>query len=366
MSEQLNISEPVIIIPAYCPDARLVKLIIEIHKLKNLPIVVIDDGSGGKYRKIFLAVEEIPNCIVYYHEKNQGKGTALKNGVRLAAQKYPENLGYVTADADGQHSAKDIVKIANSITENAEGILIGTRDFSSDNVPFRSKIGNAISSLMFYFVTWIRCKDTQTGLRGITRNNEEEFLYSEGTRYEFEMNFLINVAKKHIGIKEVPIDTIYLEENKSSHYNTIKDSFRIFTGIFKFAGSSIVSALIDLTVFTILTSGILYTSSLGIIDATIMARICSGIINFLLNQRWVFNGSKNTSEAIKYVMLFIFQMGASGFIVSRLSSKFVNLTVTKIVVDSILFFLSYFIQKHFIFKKRNKERIKVGVSKKAI
>lgn len=144
MSEQLNISEPVIIIPAYCPDARLVKLIIEIHKLKNLPIVVIDDGSGGKYRKIFLAVEEIPNCIVYYHEKNQGKGTALKNGVRLAAQKYPENLGYVTADADGQHSAKDIVKIANSITENAEGILIGTRDFSSDNVPFRSKIGNAI------------------------------------------------------------------------------------------------------------------------------------------------------------------------------------------------------------------------------
>ena len=81
MSEQLNISEPVIIIPAYCPDARLVKLIIEIHKLKNLPIVVIDDGSGGKYRKIFLAVEEIPNCIVYYHEKNQGNPQKISQSI---------------------------------------------------------------------------------------------------------------------------------------------------------------------------------------------------------------------------------------------------------------------------------------------
>lgn len=354
MSEQLNISEPVIIIPAYCPDARLLKLIIEIHKIKNLPIVVIDDGSGEKYKKIFLAVEEVPNCIVYYHKKNQGKGSALKDGIRLASEKYPESVGYVTADADGQHSAKDIVRIANSIRENKEEILIGTRDFSFDNVPLRSKIGNFISSLMFYFVTGIRCKDTQTGLRGITRKIEEEFLSSEGTRYEFEMNFLINVAKKHIRIKEVPIETIYLEENKSSHYNAIRDSFRIFTGIFKFAGSSIVSALIDLTVFFILTSGILYTSSLGIIEATIMARICSGIINFLLNQRWVFNGNKDTIEAIKYGMFFILQMGASGFIVSKLSSKFVNLTVTKMIVDSILFFLSYFIQKHFIFKKRSK------------
>lgn len=350
MSEKLKRREPIVIIPAYCPDARLLKLIVDIHTLRNLPIVVVDDGSGGKYRKVFLAVQEIPNCIVYYHKKNQGKGSALKDGVRFAAQKYPDNLGYITADADGQYSAKDIVNIANSITENKEEIIIGTRDFSSDNFPLSSKLGKAIFSFMFYFVTGIRCKDTQTGLRGITRKNEDEFLYSEGTGYEFEMNFLINIAKKHIVITEVPIETIYLGKNKSLSYSAIKDSLRIFAVIFKFAGTSIVSEIIDLTVFSILTSGMLYTSSLGIIEATIMARICSAIIHFLLNQRWVFNESKDTREVIKYGMLFIFQMLLSGFIVSKLSLKVINVTVAKILVDSVLFFLKILLKNIYIYK----------------
>lgn len=349
------IKNPIIIIPAYCPDERLLNLIIQIRKKLKSPIVIVDDGSSSKYQKIFMLAQEVPKCFVCHNEMNEGKGYSLKKGVKYALEKYPNNCGYITCDADGQHSVEDIISVAKSLIENKESLVLGVRDFSSKDVPRKSKIGNYISSLIFYLITGIRCDDTQTGLRGIQREYENIFISEEGSRYEFEMNFLISMAKKGIDFKEVIIKTIYINNNEGSHFKPIKDSLRIFSGLLKYAGSSIISSIVDLSIFTILYFTIFKEYSLGVLFSTIIARLCSGVVNFILNQRWVFNGSREFKELIKYGALFIAQMLISGLLVSLLTSIMLNATLTKVVVDCILFFISYFIQKYVVFSKNNKE-----------
>lgn len=354
---------PIIIIPAYCPDENLLKLIYEIREKSQFPVVVVDDGSGEKYNNIFILAERVNNCLIYRNKINLGKGAALKNGVKYARIKYPYNSGYITCDADGQHSVEDILAIAKVLIENRNCLILGIRDFSLANVPKKSRIGNFISSIGFYLITGTKCYDTQTGLRGIQREHEDIFLSVPGNRYEFEMNFLTTMAKMKIEIKEVKIKTIYLDENKASHYRALKDSLLIFAGLLKYIVSSLLSAVVDLALFTFLHMTIFKYINLGLLISTIVARICSGVINFALNQKWVFNGSKTLGEAIKYAILFITQMIVSGVLVTILTPILVNATLTKILVDSVLFIVSYIIQKNIIFTKKEineKKEVHIG------
>ena len=348
---------PVIIIPAYRPDERLLNLIYEIRKRANFPIVIIDDGSGDEYKNIFLISEKVNNCSISHNEYNIGKGASLKRGVRYAKMKYPDNCGYITCDADGQHSVEDIISVSKELMENKNCLILGVRDFSKDNVPKKSRIGNLTSSIFFSLITGKKCDDTQTGLRGIQREHEEIFFSTPGERYEFEMNFLTTIAKNNIKLKEVKIKTIYIEENKSSHYRAFKDSIRIFSGLLKYIFSSGISFIIDISLFTILYMTIFNNYIFGAFIATVLARIFSGIVNFLLNQRWVFNGERNYNELIKYSILFILQMLFSGLLVSIFTKIIVNATIAKLIVDFSLFIISYIIQKNLIFNNRKKNII---------
>ena len=271
---------PIIIIPAYCPDKRLIKLIKEIRNLVEFPIIVIDDGSGDKYTDIFLETKKFSNCLLYHNNINKGKGAALKNGVLYAIDKFPNNCGYITCDADGQHIPEDIIHIANVLKENPSSLILGVRDFSSNNVPARSKIGNKLSSLLLYSISGLRCNDTQTGLRGISRKYETIFLSEPGYRYDFEINFLTSMAKSNVDIKQIPIKTIYIDDNKSSHFRAIKDSITIFGGLLKYGFSSILSSAVDLSLFTFFNLTLFKFSSFSILLSTIIARLLSGVFNF--------------------------------------------------------------------------------------
>jgi len=150
----------------------------------------------------------------------------------------------------------------------------------------------------------------------------------------------------------VPIATIYLEENKSSHFNAVRDSVRIYLNILKYSISSLGSAMIDIIAFTILINLIFGKASAGILAATVVARFMSGGVNFMLNKHWVFKSENgNGIEMIKYLTLFSCQMMLSWILVTGLSNLSPHLTIIKILVDSTLFFISYQIQKKYIFNK---------------
>ena len=153
-----------VLIPAYRPDKRLIDLVASLKALEIKNIVAVNDGSGEAYREIFDAVKKL-DVVVLEHKVNLGKGAALKTGFKHLKALGDKCRGVVTADADGQHTPEDIKKLYDALKDDR--LILGTRDFSSPNVPARSKTGNRISCLAFKIITGRSCPDTQTGLRAI-------------------------------------------------------------------------------------------------------------------------------------------------------------------------------------------------------
>ena len=339
----------VILIPAYNPDDKLIKLIDDLINLK-MPIIVVNDGSEKCYDYIFSCIKNKNQVEVINHEKNKGKGVAIKTGIKYIISNYYECIGIITADSDGQHLTKDIKKISTSIIQNPNSLILGVRNFNKNNIPLRSKLGNRVTSFIFYLSTHKKCNDTQTGLRGISRKLFDKCLNIQGDRYEYEMNMLMEFARDNINFIYENINTIYINRNKSSHFNPIKDSIKIYFNILKFSLSSLMSSMVDIGIFT----GFIYFLDINItykiLIATIFSRIISGTFNFIINKLWVFS-SKNeiVRQGSKYILLFIIVMICSYLGVAFLSFLPIPIIVIKIMVDGVLFVLSYKIQNKFIF-----------------
>ena len=340
----------VVLIPSLCPDERLTTLVKSLFSLDFEHIIIIDDGSGDSYENIFRELYRL-GCVVETHEKNLGKGAALKTGIRKAIELFGEGNAYITADGDGQHLPGDIRKVADALEKNPDSLILGTRRFDTPCVPWKSRLGNRFTSLFFRLTCGFSCADTQTGLRGIPNSLEKFALEVEGERYEYEMNFLSDAAG-NVEFIPVPIETVYEDGNRKSHFRPIVDSARVYGRFLRFAGASLVGALADLSLFYLLFHMIPLPRTGAVFIATALARICSGIINFLLNRYWSFNSRKPVGgQAVRYGILFLCQMAASAVLVSLLSWAFLPEMAAKVIVDICLFFASYIIQKNWVFGK---------------
>lgn len=349
--------KPVIIIPALNPDEILINLVKRLRE-SSLPVVIINDGSKMECNDIFETLKLRFQCDILTHVKNMGKGAAIRTGIRYSLYKYPDSCGFVTADADGQHAAEDILKTAEALEKNSDSLILGSRNFNEKNIPFKSRWGNRITSFVFVISTGRRCPDTQTGLRAIPKEFADLCLSVPGDRFEYEMNMLLEFAQNRIPFVYVPIATIYLKKNKSSHFNPLRDSVRIYLNILKYSISSLGSAGIDLLSFIALINFIFGKTSAGLLAATVISRFMSGGVNFMLNKHWVFRSKKRHGiESLKYFTLFCCQMMLSWLLVAVLSNLSHHLTIIKIVTDSSLFFISYKIQKNYIFNKTRKDTV---------
>lgn len=343
-----------VIIPAFNPDETLLSLVDNLAKM-NFKIIVINDGSKKECNTIFDSLKSNYHCNICTHERNIGKGAALKTGIKFSMTSDPDCCGFVTADADGQHLPSDILKIAKLLEQNTNDIILGTRDFSNGKIPLRSYFGNRMTSFVFSLSTGKQCLDTQTGLRGIPKQFAEACLTISGNKYEYEMNMLLEMARMGVSFRYVPITTLYLEHNASSHFHPVKDSARIYFNILKYSFSSLFSAITDILLFTILADLVFETKSYSILVATVIARLISGNVNFILNKHWVFQSKNNYgSETLKYVALFCCQMVLSWLLVFSLRNFPLHITFIKSLVDSILFYFSYKIQKNLIFCSKMK------------
>ena len=194
MNERI-LTSPVVLIPAYKPDKRLENLAWELCVDRQFELVVVDDGNSDEYADLFRRLQLLPRCTVRRHSTNRGKGAALKTGVRYIKEHFPQCVGAVTADADGQHSAEDIQRVALSLQSHPTSLVLGVRDFSGADVPAKSRLGNRVTARLFRLATGVRCPDTQTGLRGIPAAAFDRYLALPGQRYELEMNHLLDCAK---------------------------------------------------------------------------------------------------------------------------------------------------------------------------
>ena len=343
----------IVVIPAYEPAEQMLALIEDFKIQTDYSIVVVNDGSGKAYDDVFAKLPK--DVVLLTHDINLGRGQALKTAFTYITEHYPSSEGIVTVDADGQHLVADTIRVCNKLLENPGALIIGARRFVG-NVPFRSRAGNKITQYVFAAASGVKLTDTQTGLRAFDVAQIPVMLALKGERYEFEMNMLLNAAENGIPILEVPIETVYIDGNSSSHFNSFRDSVKIYMSICKFVCSSLFAYGIDvaaLFLLKLLTRSIM-GQSLSLLVSVVGARIISSICNFLINKKFVFkNKQQGTNPFLKYYLLALVILCLNYTLLWLLSiALFMPLLWAKIVTELILFSLSFLGQRLFVFNRK--------------
>ncbi len=355
----------VVVIPSLEPDDKLVPYIKRLLSAGIQKIIVVNDGSSDKCNGIFNEIGSIEQCSLLTHEINRGKGAAIKTALKFYIENISGFSGIITVDADGQHSVEDVLRMCTAMDENPDSFVLGCREFG-DETPSKSLYGNRITSFAMKLFYGISLSDTQTGLRGIPNSMTEGLLTVRGTRYEYELNMLI-FAKGHcVPFVTIPIETIYFDNNSGSHYRPVIDSARIFvrvlSGLIGFSASAICAAILDISIYGIMTKAVLARLPLFwmLLIAFVTARIISSAVNFALNRRLPVSQNKNIRDTIpKYYTLVIVQMIASFLSIYLLCAHTgIDEMIIKIIVDCILGLISYQIQLRWVFCNKSTTQIR--------
>lgn len=334
----------VILIPAYEPDGKLVELIRSIRSLHDgQPIVIVDDGSGPDYEPVFDAVGRL-GCDVLVHPANRGKGAALKTGFAHIARTYRAH-DVVCADCDGQHRLADIVHVADVTGSHRGEIVLGARAFDGE-VPLRSRFGNSLTRSIFGVLTGARVGDTQTGLRGYPAWMLSWLAGIPGERFEYELEVLLAARRLGIGILEAPIETVYLDGNRSSHFDPVRDSIRVYLPLLRFAASGLASFALDAVLLLVLMG---LTGNLLV--SVVAARVVSASANFAANRTAVFADRAPTGRsARRYLVLAATVMMLNYLVLAGLTQVLsVPLAPAKLFTEAALFALSFHGQRRYVF-----------------
>jgi len=185
-------------------------------------VVVIDDGSTDVDVSSLLSGIDV---VVLKHETNLGKGQAI-----LTASRFVESRGglyMITIDADGQHAPQDMEKFITLMQDDGPAIIIGSRDFTTANVPASSRFGRSFANFWLKVETGRTVDDCQSGFRAypVQYLNRLQF---KGSRYDFEAEVLAKAAWAGLELRTVPIDVTYPKPaERISHFKPLLDNVRL-------------------------------------------------------------------------------------------------------------------------------------------
>jgi glycosyltransferase involved in cell wall biosynthesis len=341
-----ELHELAVLIPAWQPDHRLPALVQELVRAGFGAVLIVDDGSSMESAPIFREAGSIPSVTLLRHAVNLGKGRALKTGFNHHLLQLPDIAGIITADADGQHTAADIVRVAQALQTNPGRVVLGVRSLVQ-NVPLRSRFGNALTRKVFTFMTGTSVRDTQTGLRALPRSILPELMVLSGERYEYEMTVLAHICRHNRQPLEVPIETIYIDGNRTSHFDPVRDSMRIYFVLLRFYFSSLVAAGFDFAGFSLA-----FAISHHLLLSVVIGRL-SSIVNFALNKGFVFRSHRSVQGTLwrYYALAVIIAASSYGLIWSTTHYLQWNVFASKIVMDVLLSLVSFSAQQTFVFRR---------------
>lgn len=357
------------VVPSLNPTDRLTDTVDGLLRAGFSRIVLVDDGSRPGAGPFFEAAASRPGVTLLRHEVNRGKGAAMKTAFSWLLEHCPDCAGVVTVDGDGQHHPEDAMACARKMEEENR-LILGCRDFSQPDVPPRSRMGNRITRGVFRIFCGLSVSDTQTGLRAIPIEYLPRLAAVAGERYEYETNMLLALKDLDIPWGEVKIRTIYLDENKESHFHTVRDSWRIYKLIlarfFRYTLSSLASAAVDAGLFALLSAllaGLLAGTALTA-AAAVGARALSSLLNFAWNRRLVFRSGAPLGRALgRYYALALplllcqFLLTEGAFRAAQIGDGQTLLrTVVYAGVMAVLFVASFVVQRRWVFAGKEKER----------
>lgn len=321
-------------------------------------LLVVDDGSGADYADIFRKISGLSNGIILTHEKNQGKGSALKTAFAYCRKHYASQDILVTADCDGQHALADVLAVCQAAQQHPDACVLGCRDFAQNNVPARSRTGNTQMLRLLKLMYGIRIRDSQTGLRAFSVETAARFLEVSGDRFEYETGMLIYAKRHHIPFHELTIQTIYPEQGQPhiTHFKVVRDSFRVIGILLWYLKGNVLSGLLaaaaDIGIFSLLTYVLFPRIAPGFtMLATVISRIVSSLVNFLCNNLvfhgkskraiWRFYAVWTGQLLLSYTCLYLFGHIWGG-----------HLALVKLITDCCLGFLTYQLQCRWVYEPK--------------
>ncbi len=369
-----DLSKISVVLPSLDPDDKLIAVIDGLLAYGFTDIILVNDGSKTENLHYFEdQAAAHPEITLLHHPVNRGKGAALKTAFTWFLENRPDGLGVVTVDGDNQHHPEDTRACCEHMLETGH-LTLGCRDFTLPDVPARSRFGNHTTSFVFKIFVGMTISDTQTGLRAFPRDCLETLLGVSGDRFEYETNMLLAMKTHAIPFDEVKIRTVYIEENASSHFHPIRDSWRIYKLIlahfFRYTVVSLFSALLDNGIYALLSAvlQVLFKDALLTAVCTVGARVVSSLFNFFMNKKVVFKTDTDTKQAmVRYYMLAVPQLIAQFLLTQGVywllhipdTATFLR-TLIYAVVMTVLYIVSFMIQQNWVFapKKQNKEETK--------
>ncbi len=358
-----DLSKISVVLPSLDPDEKLIRVVDGLLEYGFTDIIMVNDGSKAENLHYFTDLAAAhPEIQLLHHEVNNCKGAALKNAFRFFLENRPEGVGVVTVDGDDQHHPEDTKRCCEQMMDSGN-IVLGCRDFNQEDVPARSSFGNKTTSLIFKIFVGMTISDTQTGLRAIPREQLKVLSGIAGDRFEYETNMLLAMKDFGLAYDEVKIRTVYIEENKSSHFRVIHDSWRIYKLIlkhfFRYTLSSLACFVVDaggVFLLTRILGTFLRDPLLGSVS-TVGARAVSSLVNFFMNQKLVFQTNVSTGKAmLRYYALALPQLAVQTLLNQGIYTLFsigeeaaALRTLIHVLVMCVLFIISYTIQQRWVF-----------------
>lgn len=343
-----------VVIPSLDPDEKLLNVIRGVQEKGFTDILLVDDGSCDEKQHFFEEGAAL-GCNVLHHGVNKGKGRALKTAFAWFLENRKDSVGAVTIDGDDQHLPKDIAACVDLMfRQEKDSLVLGVRDFNLPHVPPKSRFGNKLTSSVFRLFCGLKVSDTQTGLRVFPRSIIPKMTEISGERFEYETNMLLECKQADIPIVEQTIETVYINENETTHFHPVKDSLRVYGIIIKFFISSVLSFVID-QILNILGYNFvfrLFTEGARQFCSSSAARVISSLFNFTMNRKAVFKSDAPLILTMcRYYILWAGQLLTSIGSVFLLSKVLpVKPTIIKPFVDFLLYFVSFRIQQAWVFK----------------
>ncbi|MFN3742202.1 MAG: glycosyltransferase family 2 protein [Anaerolineales bacterium] len=191
-----------VIIPVYNEVASIEEIVRRVQETKRaFEIVIVDDGSTDGTRDVLRRLDGNGNIRVLFHEKNRGKGAAIRSGLQVA-----QGDVLLIQDADLEYDPRDYPILLRPIEEGVADVVYGSRFLGGPRrvVMFWHMVANKLLTLMTNILYNSILSDMETGYKAFRREVIEN-MPLRANRFDFEPEFTAKVLKRHYRIFEVPI-----------------------------------------------------------------------------------------------------------------------------------------------------------------
>jgi putative flippase GtrA len=218
----------------------------------------------------------------------------------------------------------------------------------------RSKLGNRITRRVMHAVMGRDLADSQTGLRALPAALLPKLLTLPSSGYEFEIEALIAAQHHGVEVVEHPIRTIYEPGNPSSHFRPFFDSMRIYFVLLRFTLISIVTAGLDNLVFYLL-----FGATGNVLESQVGGRVLAVLFNYFAVRRAVFlSGERHRILLPRYLLVVASNVCLSYAGIELLTHAFaLRVFPAKIVAETTLFLVNFWLQRDFVFTRRTPDQI---------